>query len=117
MEDFNKTLLNHSTYGKFGLKEGPTLIEVPAQAAYNYKSCMGCKYKNHQLVRSGFNPIYKNNCEHPDLPENIKSKSYNYYDGNLDNILLNGKTPDWCPYIVKENEENNKKINNYGNKI
>ena len=111
MKDFNKTLLNNSNYGKFGSKEGPTIIEVPAQAAYSYKSCMGCKYKNHQLVRSGFDPIYRNDCEHPNLSKDNKIYNLFSYSGNLDDILLNGKTPEWCPFIVKENKEKNN-INN-----
>jgi hypothetical protein len=71
--------------------EGYTIYVIPEQ---RIKSCSGCKYYEHQLVVSGRNPIYSNNCRHPERlnkPEFVRSGGFPA--GNLDS----DNTPSWCP--------------------
>jgi hypothetical protein len=42
-------------------------------------------------MKSGRDPIYAHNCDHPDAPGNYD------FRGNLIFIFGKVETPDWCP--------------------
>lgn len=44
--------------------KGPTKISIPAREELR---CSGCEYFKHTLIRSGLDPIYYNNCIHPEI--------------------------------------------------
>lgn len=73
--------------------KGPTIISIPAREELR---CSGCEYFKHTLVRSGFNPLYNNNCNHPE----IKQSKWPW-EGNLPD---DGITPEWCPYLINKAE-------------
>ncbi len=79
----------------YGEREGPEDYVIPHQ---EIKICQGCKYYDHHLVKSGRNPIYRNDCTHPD----VERFSVFYSCGNLDNERGSSgmiETPDWCPFL------------------
>jgi hypothetical protein len=80
--------------------EGPHEVIIPST---RFTSCSGCKYFNRRLVKSGRNPIYASNCEHPEIREEVKRFGF---EGNLqENNLGIVETPNWCPYLnPKKNE-------------
>lgn len=78
--------------------EGPELIKIPPQPAREYYKCQGCKYYKHQLVRSGNNPIYSNNCVNPNIPEEHKTDKYSVLSGS-GNLGKATETPEWCPFL------------------
>lgn len=67
--------------------KGYITIHVPE---HSHKICAGCDHFSHKLVKSGYDPIYKNDCIHPNAPNK----------GNI----YGDHTPDWCP--VGERREN-----------
>jgi hypothetical protein len=69
-------------------KEGYIISVIPEQ---KYKSCYGCKWYKHYMMKSGRDPIYAHNCDHPDAPGNYD------FRGNLIFIFGKVETPDWCP--------------------
>ena len=84
-------------------REGPELKVIPEHVIpeERYYTCWGCKYREHNMVRSGKNPIYKNECTHPDALE-----TYDWERGNLDvsdgsYMIPNStnRTPPWCPFL------------------
>lgn len=81
--------------------EGPQQFTIPQRT---FTSCSRCKYLSHQMVHSGRNPLYADNCEHP---ETIKEHRYGFMEGNLHkNIFGVIETPEWCPFLKpKQNEE------------
>ncbi len=62
--------------------EGPTEIIIPER---KYLSCVGCKYYDQHLWKSGIYPIYKYNCL--------------YKENNI--ILESNITPNNCLLIKK----------------
>ncbi len=72
------------------MKEGPTRVNVPAT---HYRSCGKCKYFRNRMVLSGNNPIYRQDCTHPDLSTDLQAPELSYA-GNLGESAI---TPDWCP--------------------
>ena len=71
--------------------EGFEEITIPA---ITYKSYRKCKFYEHNMIKSGWNPIYSHNCTHSNI-KNIKHPNIIFGEGNLEN----DKTPEWCPYI------------------
>jgi hypothetical protein len=72
-------------------QEGPIAGLRPA---IFYKSCSGCKWYSYNLVKSGRDPIYSDNCKHETAPR------AHFGCGNLTtdyetNIVVPG---DWCPF-------------------
>lgn len=89
-------------------KIGPTLHIIPEKRVY---SCWGCKYFKHQMIQSGFNPIYESSC----LKMNSQGLVLSDEEVKRNIIPLkiaDGKTPPHCPYL--KSEERNDKINNLG---
>lgn len=77
--------------------EGFTLKTIPER---KYKSCSGCVYHRRLMFRSGRDPIYMNNCNNPDIPDehrNILGLGTRY--GNIGD---NDITPNWCPFLQKQ---------------
>jgi uncharacterized protein YodC (DUF2158 family) len=77
-------------------REGPTLIES------SYQSCCGCKWWDHYMVRSGLDPIYENQCLHPDVKPEFAANLQvlgmaGWSQGRF--IGRSDYTPDWCPVI------------------
>lgn len=72
-------------------QEGPTLQHIPASS---YQSCMSCKYYKRRMARSGRDPIYTSDCEHPDYPDKLNR---GLMIGNLPNGY---HTPDSCPILA-----------------
>jgi len=81
-------------------EEGPQQIIIPEQ---KFMSCSRCKYFSNDLLKSGKNPKYKSNCNHPSIAEN---KSLNLFCGNLhENLNRIVETPTWCPFLKTESKE------------
>ena len=76
-------------------REGPAFVPERTVKIEAYTTCAGCKYHSYRLRRSGRDPIYAHDCNHP-LAE-IKG---GFLSGNLepdiDDRLI---TPDWCPFL------------------
>lgn len=75
----------------YGNNEGPTAGMIPVRM---YKTCQGCKFHDHRMVKSGNNPIYRNDCKHETAPRYSQFSMH----GNLeseDGIVSPG---DWCPF-------------------
>ena len=73
-------------------QEGPYLGLTPARF---YKSCSGCKYHKHTLVKSGYDPIYRDDCIHETAPKEPMKLSFT---GNLRNDNHMVEPGDWCPF-------------------
>ena len=87
-------------------KIGPTLHIIPEQRVY---SCWGCKYFRHQMVKSGFHPIYESSC----LKMNYEGTVLDDEEVKVNIIpltIIDGKAPLCCPYL--KSEERNNKLNN-----
>jgi hypothetical protein len=88
---------------KYG-NEGPRQQNIPAQSI---TTCSGCKHFHSRLVKSGRDPIYAKNCEHPDVKgDDSHLVMFGLAEGNLKEDE-NGwtVTPEWCPFRA----ENSKK--------
>jgi hypothetical protein len=77
-------------------KEGFSEINIPA---VTIKSCLGCKYYEHRLYKSGRHPEYHDTCKNPETELLIMGKRF-INDYQEHGIV---ETPDWCPYLIKEN--------------
>lgn len=87
-------------------KIGPTLYIIPEQRIY---SCLGCKYFKHQMVKSGFHPIYESSC----LKMNYEGTVLSDEEVKVNTIpltIVDAKSPPYCPYL--KSEERNNKLNN-----
>ena len=62
-------------------------------------SCLPCKYLRSDLLCSGFEPIREYHCTHPEKPKGIMYGAKGQYIGRKPN------TPDWCPYLLKQNKK------------
>ena len=72
-------------------QEGPVKIIIPAREVI---TCGMCKYYQHQLIRSGRNPIYQDTCTHESAPKHGLI-------GNLHTGINGDVVPgDWCPFEV-----------------
>ncbi|MBC7088697.1 MAG: hypothetical protein H5T96_09585 [Tissierellales bacterium] len=78
------------------LKEGPTEVVIPEQ---RYNSCRECRWYDYMMVKSGFHPEYRHNCNYPNINKLINYGGF--YGGNLQD----NKTPDWCPILNKDEKE------------
>lgn len=79
-------------------KEGPSELVIPEQ---RFLSCGMCKYHANTLVKSGMNPVRKDNCNHPD-----SESSGGFYYGNLQrNPFGVIETPSWCPFLKQKDNE------------
>lgn len=76
-------------------QQGPQKVKIPATFEREVLSCAGCKYLDHNLVKSGMNPIYTDNCVHETAPK----KRFWDFTSNLevdDNFLI--IPGEWCPF-------------------
>lgn len=76
-------------------KIGPTLHIIPEQRVY---SCWSCKYFRHQMVQSGFHPIYESSC----LKMNYEGTVLDDEETKVNTIpfkITDAKTPSNCPYL------------------
>jgi hypothetical protein len=69
------------------MNEGYITITVPSQQK---KICAGCSFHSVLLVKSGYAPIYKRDCTHPDA-------STHHTNGFGGGNISGDYTPDWCP--------------------
>jgi hypothetical protein len=69
---------------------GPKDVVIPE---IRYLSCHGCKFHEHKMVKSGFNPIYAHFCNNPHISDENK---FGFLSRG--NLPSEDKTPDWCPY-------------------
>lgn len=72
---------------------GPKETVIPEQRFY---SCFRCKFYDHHMVRSGQYPVYESVCKKlTAMGEEIKESDviFHHYQ------LMDGKTPDCCPYL------------------
>lgn len=78
----------------FGEDTGPKEVVIPEQRFY---SCIGCKYYESQMVKSGDRPLFSHTCKALDIAGNPSSENtilcYELYDE---------KTPDFCPYLKSQ---------------
>lgn len=86
----------------FGEEIGPSEVVIPEQRLY---SCFGCKFYDHNMVRSGQYPVYESVCK------KLNSMGVELEDGELClfkyQLDRDNKTPDCCPYL-KANIRNDK---------
>ena len=71
---------------KLKTRIGPSLHSI------RYQSCVGCKYHLSRIVRTGRNPQYSHDCDHPDV-----SERYAGIAGTARYIGTTDQTPNWCP--------------------
>lgn len=76
----------------YGDNEGPINALRPMRI---YKTCSGCKYHKHKLVKSGHDPIYRDDCTHPTAPQSPMKLSFT---GNLNNYGDGIEPGEWCPF-------------------
>ena len=76
-------------------QEGPKEIEIPARA---FLSCYGCDFHKSKLWSSGRNPVYTNNCHHPEFPYKQSGHLGNLNKEEDGHII----TPKECPFIKKK---------------
>lgn len=67
-------------------KEGSVVVTA------THRSCMGCKYLDTTMVRSGKHPLHHHRCRHPKWEEEL-------YGNRI--IGESDRTPSWCPLIPK----------------
>lgn len=79
-------------------QEGPKEIVIPEQ---RFMSCHGCDFHTNRLFQSGRNPVYHDNCNHPDFPRKPRALSGNLHK-NIDGHL---QTPIDCPFRKKEQRD------------
>lgn len=82
---------------------GPTKVVIPEQ---RFLSCRECDFYNYTMLKSGLSPIYGHFCSNPDIPEDKKRLSPLNWNGNL----MDDKTPEWCPFLIKKIEEDRKPL-------
>lgn len=73
-------------------QEGPVNRMIPAKL---YTTCSGCKYHKRNLVKSGNDPIYCDDCTHESAPQSPMKLSFT---GNLNNYDGHVTPGDWCPF-------------------
>lgn len=74
-------------------QEGPRNGMRPATF---YRSCSGCKWHKHNLVKSGNDPIYRDDCTHVSAPQPPMKLSFT---GNLNTDGNHNVEPgEWCPF-------------------
>jgi len=84
----------------YGQVEGP-IMEFPTPKK-PHLTCSYCKEYTHDMMRSGMEPLYSDNCRHPDLELNV-ALSGGFTSGNLPRDIYGTLvTPDWCPYLTKK---------------
>lgn len=77
------------------MKEGPNEIVIPEK---RFLSCGACIYYAISMVKSGNNPIYRENCSHPEV---YIPSLQSFHEGNLRrNLSGYTQTPDWCPFLT-----------------
>jgi len=76
----------------YGDNEGPTNAMRPIRI---YKTCQGCKYHKHTLVKSEHDPIYRDDCVHETAPKEPMKLSFS---GNLNNFGDGVEPGSWCPF-------------------
>ena len=81
-------------------REGPLKIKIPMTFKFD---CLGCKYHDMRMVRSGLDPVYRHDCTHPEAPKSPMKLSF------TGNIGKTTDTPDWCPFLNRGNDEEGKK--------
>jgi hypothetical protein len=75
-------------------QDGPTKGTRPAM---HYTTCYGCKHHSHKLVKSGHDPLYKDECTHETAP---RTGLVLITMGNLKKDIENNIEPgDWCPFL------------------
>lgn len=91
-----------NTNWRDSLNEGPEHVPEQKVTIKAYTTCFGCKYYDHQMVKSGMHPIYSHICSHPEA-----EYKGGPFTGNLqesyDHIV---HTPDWCPFLKHKSNEN-----------
>lgn len=59
-----------------------------------YRFCLGCKYLDETIIRSGRDPLRRYRCNHPQWKESPL-------------IGIECRTPRWCPFIPKPEDTGN----------
>lgn len=76
-------------------REGPTTYRPGI-----VRTCLGCKWLDHSMLRSGRDPIYENRCvhpSHPGPPATWVASGLPSYRGREIGRGVEPSTPDWCP--------------------
>lgn len=74
--------------------------EGPTTWTHSRQSCMGCKWHEQAMMKSGLHPIYNHYCEHP-LSTGVSEKergTKGKWIGQSD------ATPTWCP-VLREKDK------------
>ena len=67
------------------------------------KTCFGCDFYRHRMMRSGTNPEYRDSCAHP-----IAISDYYGKNSQLDDREIGGnQTPAWCPVGERQTHHSN----------
>jgi len=76
-------------------REGPAFVPERTVKVEAYTTCAGCKFHQHNMVKSGMHPVYVDNCHHP-----LATMKGNFLFGNLQrNFEHRLITPVWCPFL------------------
>ena len=60
---------------------------------YFKKSCFGCEFYQHTMMKSGRHPEYRNSCIH----QQAVAEYYGTGSGYEDREIRGDETPEWCP--------------------
>ena len=66
--------------------------EGPATFVETRQSCLGCKWHDWRMFKSGLDPVYEGYCKHPDP---MISVPHEFFGGRY--IGRTDRTPSWCP--------------------
>ena len=67
---------------------------------YTTKSCFGCEFYDHRMMKSGQHPEYRDSCKHPQAIADYYGKF-----SQLDDREIRGnETPAWCPVGEREKQ-------------
>lgn len=67
---------------------------------YIVKTCFGCEFYHHDMIRSGRHPEYRDSCTHPQAIIDYVGKFVKITDREI----RHDQTPDWCPAGQRKEE-------------
>ena len=77
------------------MNEGPSLQTINEK----YYTCIGCKYLERVMMKSGKRPVYSHHCKHVEKQDRgFNDLLLRAYGGN---IGISDRTPSWCPILSK----------------
>jgi len=95
-----KTIEPEEAFNNMFEHEGPQMYYP--EPIESFLTCMGCKHHKNTMMKSGRDPVYADNCCHPDED----SLGGGFMQGNLQRNYNNHlETPEWCPCLLENKKE------------